>query len=77
MNIGNKVEDLADSLGHGEIIETTHQKCGDLLYGQDGFRARCIQKWGTEHSHNDMTAELAVERSMAVRVQRSSKPKRR
>lgn len=40
--------------------------CGEPLHGQYGFRALCCQPWGTEHSHNDMPAEEAVNRGLAI-----------
>lgn len=36
----------------------------DLPYGK-GFRARCTEPWGVEHSHSDHTAAEAVELGLA------------
>lgn len=34
--------------------------CGEILTDPDGFTARCMVSWGTEHSHHDMTARESV-----------------
>jgi hypothetical protein len=45
---------------------TRVKSCGEILYGRNGFKAKCLRKWGTEHSHNDETAEQAVSRKHAA-----------
>lgn len=34
--------------------------CGQWLADPDGYVARCIEPFGTEHSHHDDTARAAV-----------------
>lgn len=38
----------------------TPRYCNEPLQDADGFRARCRQRFGTEHSHHDTTARRAV-----------------
>lgn len=39
--------------------------CLQLLTDLDGYKARCIQVWGTEHTHHDMTARQAAGQDLA------------
>lgn len=41
--------------------------CNQLLYGESGFVARCLQPFGMEHSHHDHTAEQASKLGIAAR----------
>lgn len=36
------------------------KKCGEPLYTNGVLVARCACEYGTEHSHDDVTAEQAV-----------------
>lgn len=50
----------------GTNMKNVTKICGEPLAGQHGFRALCCQQWGTEHSHHDLTAEMAVNRGLAI-----------
>lgn len=39
--------------------------CLQMLYDADGYIARCIQPFGTEHSHHDRTAREATTQDLA------------
>lgn len=42
--------------------------CCQLLYGEDGFVAKCSQEKGVEHDHGSMSAEEAMLLGKAERV---------
>lgn len=42
-------------------------QCGEWLADPDGFVARCVEPFGVEHSHSDMTARAAVAARRAAR----------
>lgn len=48
----------------------SNHPCFELLGDTDGFTARCLQPYGTEHSHHDATAREAVAAGTALDVTR-------
>jgi hypothetical protein len=54
---------LSEATGEGQP-----KPCGERLHGVNGFKARCTQEWGTEHSHSDHTAEEAAARGLAKKI---------
>lgn len=47
-------------------VALSGQPCGEPLYENGRYVARCCQVWGTEHSHHDCTAKEAVQRGLAT-----------
>lgn len=42
--------------------------CGQLLSDEDGFKALCIQPYGVEHTHHDLSAKGAVAHGSAAEL---------
>jgi len=54
--------------GDSEIGLEPWRLCGQVLYGEGSYKARCVQFYGVEHSHHDLTAEQAVRMRVATKV---------